>query len=208
MKSIILVVFMAIAFFITPDIWAAGSCSVSCKGTATIKVDMTSRCMCVAGSACFTIDIGYMGRMMTTNGNGIMDDNVAGGKYRTLKGPGSTRYDGDAIRMGIPANDNHYKWIHKARNCGVKGGTEGGRTKTAGCVGVPCQHWPLVKSQVGKSLTICGANPLENSEGWNIVKGAKRGRIGQSASRIPADEGQTMRTIRNLNVQNSRGGTR
>lgn len=161
-----------------------GTCEVSCRSSsAAVQVDMTKRCMCVSGTKCFTIDVGYMGPLMTTNGTGTMSADVSGERYRTQPGPGSTSYDGDAIRMGIPANDKHYKWIHKARQCGAEGDpTRGGRNKTAGCIGVPCAYWPLVKAQAGKSLTVCGANQYENSQGKNILPGGKRTRIGTGAN--------------------------
>lgn len=81
-----------------------------------------------------------------------MSLSVNGERYQTLRGKGSTKYDRDAINMGIPENSDYGKWIHKIQNCGPGGGTS-----TIGCVGIPCDKWPEVKALAaqGKKVQIC-----------------------------------------------------
>ena len=209
MRLGIYVILITSALFWAQASWA-DPCTTSCPGSrAAMKVNMADRCMCV-GSKCFKIDIGGKGNFSTTNGTGKTALDVKGAKYRTLDGPGTKKYDEDAIRMGISANDKHSKWIHKAKDCGVKAGEKGigGRTRTAGCVGVPCEYWPLVKAEAGKYVTICGANPLENSEGYNIVNGKRAGSIPPDRSKSPASYKATGASSGSASSDSPRGGNR
>lgn len=141
-----------------------GSCRVSCGGNSTVKVDVTAHCMCISGVECFKVDIGKRGPGMTTDGTGVIGGNVRGARYQTLPWSQTKNgvHDQDALSMGIPGNDAVGKWIHKTRGC-----TPGGQNRTLGCIGVPCNHWTQIKSQIGKSLQVCngggrsyrGANP-------------------------------------------------
>lgn len=144
-------------FFLSPQVEAATSCNVSCGtfNSSAIVVDVKNRCLCIKGQECFKIDTGRPGRdgAQTTNGTGTMSLTVAGDRYRTLKGPGTTKSDRDAIDMNIPANSVPGKWIHKIQSCGPGGGTS-----TIGCVGVPCDKWPTVKAiaaKGGSRIHIC-----------------------------------------------------
>lgn len=126
------------------------ACQASCPGSKFI-VDLQARCMCLPSGECFKIDIGKSGPNMTTGGMGKTHE-AKGAKYQTTGGPGSTGYDKDAIATGIQANDAVGKWIHKTRRC-----SQGGNTATKGCIGVPCDVWPLVKKQMGQNISICGS---------------------------------------------------
>ena len=129
-----------------------GSCTVSCNNSkGYIQVDIRSKCMCISGSTCFKVDIGKPGTF-TTNGLGTMGK-ASGATYSTKAGAGdSTRFDFDAVSMGISANAAYGKWIHKSRSC------QGGGQSTIGCIGVPCAKWPEVKALAlqGKSVQVCG----------------------------------------------------
>lgn len=129
-----------------------GSCSVGCTGSGTVKVDVTAHCMCISGVECFKVDIGKHGPAMTTEGTGTIGGHVRGARYQTLPWSQTKNgvHDQDALSMGIPANDGLGKWIHKTRGC-----TPGGQDRTLGCIGVPCDHWTQIKSQIGKSLEVC-----------------------------------------------------
>lgn len=153
---------------------SSGICSVSsdCGSSARVKVDVTAKCMCIGSSDCFRVDIGYNGPGMTTNGIGVISADVSGGRYQT-KSSTSTDYDKDALRMGIGANDRYGKWIHKTREC-----KSGGLNRTAGCIAVPCAHWPEIKAQAGQSLQICRGSGSASS-----VDIPKRHRIRKSGGR-------------------------
>jgi hypothetical protein len=128
-----------------------GSCDVSCNSTkGYIQVDVQAQCMCITGGSCFKVDTGKPGTF-TTNGLGRMGK-ATGNTYSTKAGPGdSTKFDYDAVSMGIASNAAYGKWIHKARDC------QGGGKSTIGCIGVPCAKWPAVKKLAleGKSVQIC-----------------------------------------------------
>lgn len=158
-----------------------GTCQVSCNSSqGAIQVDVRKRCMCISGSKCFTIDVGHGGPgSETTNGLGVMSANVAGARYQTKPGPGTTSYDNDAVNMGISANSKHGKWIHKSRRCGANGNsTMGGRNNTAGCIAVPCAYWPEVKglARQGQTVQVCNGVPYETSRTCG-------GRCGASSTR-------------------------
>jgi hypothetical protein len=129
-----------------------GGCDVSCpvqKGK--VMVDIKNKCMCISGEECFKVDTGKPGTY-TTNGLGNMG-RANGDLYSTKAGPGdATKFDFDAVSMGIGSNTVYGKWIHKARDC------QGGGESTIGCIGVPCAKWPKVKklALAGNSLQVCG----------------------------------------------------
>lgn len=114
--------------------------------------------MCV-GRDCFQVGIGKNGPKMTQSGTGTLGE-ASGAKYRTLK-KATTKYDRDALAMGIPGNDQYGKWIHKTRKCRPT-------STTLGCVAVPCSKWPLVKRAKGRKVTICnGAGGSSSSNKKN-----------------------------------------
>lgn len=148
-----------------------GPCRISnseCRSSGSqVQIDLAAQCMCV-GRNCFQIAIGRYGPNQTRNGTGRIG-RAPGSRYRT-RSQTTTTWDNDAVSMGIPQNDAGRalngrnlpvtaggKWIHKV------GMDRNGRCvspptsyRTAGCVGVPCDQWPLVKGAMGQSLTVCG----------------------------------------------------
>lgn len=104
---------------------------------------------------------------MTTSGTGKITDDVAGAKYQSIPGSQSTGYDKDAMKTGIEANSAVGKWIHKTRNC-----KPGGTPSTLGCIGVPCNQWPLMKKQANKTMVICGSSA---AAGANPKGGTQQG---------------------------------
>ena len=135
------------------------SCKVSCSGNGSVQVDLESKCMCIEKDNCFLIQIGKNGPKMTTQGHGKIGE-AHGGKFQT-KSTSSTSYDNDAMDMGIPENTAVGKWIHKSVNCGP-----GGTNSTLGCIGVPCEHWPEIKKEMGKDLDVCGGGaPMSRNGG-------------------------------------------
>lgn len=129
--------------------------------------------MCVSSGECFKIDIGKSGPNMTTSGVGKTHP-AHGAKYQTIEVPkeGTVMYDKDAIATGIAGNDGVGKWIHKTRGC-----AQGGNTATKGCIGVPCDVWPLVKKEMGQNVTICGSS--SHSSGSGEAK-SKKDLVGES----------------------------
>jgi hypothetical protein len=155
MSKKIINIFAFSYYLMVNSIAFANECRVSCAGNSAVKVDLGSRCMCL-GWSCFSVDIGYGGPSMTTQGTGRMVADVRGAKYQT-RAVTTSGIDNDAIRMGIPENDKYGKWIHKTRGCV----TPGGGLRTAGCVGVPCEWWPKFKAMApGQELTVCGGGAL------------------------------------------------
>lgn len=147
-----------------------GDCRITnpeCSNSGSrIIADMSAQCMCI-GSECFKIAIGSRGPKVTRNGTSIIGRS-GGSKYNTKRST-TKGYDKDAVSMGIPQNDgasgipqrgaplgipgvtNGGKWLHKTRNCRPPH-----QTTTWGCIGVPCEQWPKVKSCIGCSFTVCG----------------------------------------------------
>lgn len=155
---------------------AQDECKVSCAGSYSVKVDLDSKCMCIAGGKCFLINIGADGPRMTTQGPGKLCE-APGTLYQT-KTETSTAFDNDAIGMGIPENMSTGKWIHKTADC-----ERGGQNATAGCIAVPCENWPAIKEQLklGGTLSVCGGNaPLSRniSEASAIQKATPYGSAG------------------------------
>lgn len=129
--------------------------------SSTVRVDIATKCMCI-GRECFKVGTAPVAWKTTVNGtshlgltSGVFDR--VGGRYRTRSNT-TTAYDDDALAMGIPGNDSPIgKWFHKPAGC------QNAETyPTIGCVAVPCNKWPLLKSQIGAEVTICGGNPPRN----------------------------------------------
>jgi hypothetical protein len=126
--------------------------------------------MCLSTGECFKIDIGKNGPNMTNGGQGKTHP-AEGAKYQTTSGPGTTGYDKDAIATGIQGNDAVGKWIHKTRGC-----TQGGNMATKGCIGVPCDVWPLVKKEMGQNIVICGSTSHgDGGQGSDHMSGRNSG---------------------------------
>lgn len=133
------------------------------ESRSLVIADLEAQCMCI-GNDCFEISIGKYGPKMTRNGTGIIG-NAQGLRYRTKQGPGSTVWDNDALRMGIPQNDsgsgvkhitNGGKWIHKTGQDKNGKCIEPTTYTTLGCIGVPCDQWPKLKNAFGASFSVCG----------------------------------------------------
>lgn len=155
--SIMKVTVLVMALFATAYAWA--DCRTSCSGDGEVQVDLAAKCMCIGKDSCFEVNIGKDGPKMTTQGHGKIGD-ARGDTYST-KSTSSTGYDRDALDTGIPENTEVGKWIHKTSACGP-----GGQNATAGCIAVPCEHWPEVKAQKGKTLDVCGGNaPMSRNGG-------------------------------------------
>lgn len=147
------------------------ACSNTCGGDSPVKIDLKSQCMCV-GTQCFSVGIArdlsgnnHFDPMRSWNGTGVLGV-ARGTKFQTKTGGGTTSYDNDALSSGTPNDTDGGKWIHKTGNCA------GPSYRTKGCVAVPCEHWPLVKSQMGKAVTYCGGkgpNTVYNSTGSKTV---------------------------------------
>jgi hypothetical protein len=168
-----LICFFIICLFAIPSFASETACSNRCGGDSPVKIDLQNQCMCV-GTQCFKVGIGgnlssegARGRfnpMRTNNGTGVLGV-ARGTKYSTTAGAGSTVYDRDALSTSTPNDTDGGKWIHKAGNCSST-------WRTKGCVAVPCDYWPLVKSQMGKAVTYCGGkgpNLVYNSSGSKTV---------------------------------------
>jgi len=91
--------------------------------------------------------------------------------YETLsKTPSTFKYD--ALTMSSKNTNSGGKWIHQIPGCGDY------RFRTQGCIGVPCDKWHLVKSQMGKPMQICGGG----AQGYSgpSLRGADRFSGGQT----------------------------
>lgn len=138
--------------------------------------------LCIKGKNCFTIDVGNgEPGSEVTNGTGKLSLDVAGGVFKSLPGPGTTKYDNDAINMNIPGNSTYGKWIKKSRQCGAdEKSVNGNRKNTTGCVGVPCSYWPSLKASVAKGATVnvCRGVNYETSRdcGGKCGSGQQRGK--------------------------------
>ena len=128
-----------------------------------VVADLEAQCMCVDDN-CFEISIGKYGPKMTRNGTGIIGS-APGSRYTTRPGPGTTSWDNDALRMGIPQNDSGAgvsnitaggKWIHKTGRDANGRCVEPTQYTTLGCIGVPCDQWPNMKAARGSTFTVCG----------------------------------------------------
>lgn len=150
----------------------ANTCTASCPGEGDVEVNLQDKCMCL-GDECFEISIGRNGPEMTASGTGVLAE-AEGAKYSTKPGPGSTGYDKDAIRMGIPSNDGVGKWIHKTQGC-----SPGGGENTKGCIAVPCDRWPEVKAKMGGVLKVCGSSQNSVGTGTNSGSGGASRQRGQ-----------------------------
>lgn len=147
MFSFIFTCLLSLSVFADSD-----SCSTSCSGSKDVNIDVGGQCMCI-GQKCFKVGIGAQGAGMTSNGFGVLGE--AKGELYQSKASDSTSYDNDAVAMGIFANDKTGKWIHKPANC-----VNAESYRTAGCIAVPCENWPLIKQAMKdkKTLAVCRGN--------------------------------------------------
>jgi len=168
------------------------------RSGSQVQIDLAGQCMCV-GSTCFEVAIGKYGPNQTRNGTGRIG-RASGSAYSTTRAT-TTTWSTDAVSMGIPQNDSGTsasganlpvttggKWIHKV------GVDSNGRCidpptryRTQGCIGVPCQSWPLVKNAMGQSLTVCGGASTDDEIA--SVIGCNRTRYCPRSQRQPEHRG-------------------
>ena len=155
-------------------------------GNTSIKVDVANNCMCVGdscfrvatgyktgdiglrragGSAVSRRDVinaqthntgpngerlGVVGGVTNRRAkNNCGSSRGPGCRYETLN-PTPRNFNYDAMTMSAKNTASGGKWIHQIPGCGDY------TFRTQGCIGVPCDKWSLVKSQMGKPMSICG----------------------------------------------------
>jgi hypothetical protein len=155
-------------------------------GNTTLKVDVANNCMCVgdscfkvasgyktgdiglrrgSGSAVTRRDVvnaqthntapggerlGVVGGVVNRRARNRCGNNRGPGcRYETLS-PTPRGFNYDAMTMSARNTNSGGKWIHQIPGCGDY------TFRTQGCIGVPCDKWSLVKTQMGKPMSICG----------------------------------------------------
>lgn len=129
----------------------------ACGGNSYVRADIDARCMCV-GPTCFRIGVGKNPNWNPT-GTAIIKgiyrrDGV--GKFQT-NAITTTRKDDDAVAVDLPGVFKYGKWFHKTYDCTSN-------YVTRGCIGVPCDMWPLVKASIGKKATVCRGGKGETKD--------------------------------------------